>query len=254
MFKMETTNLIKFFLFTNLIISTLCFDRYTPANANGSGNIIYLDRHSVYCKDGEALYGFRLIRPSSSQISYNYGCIKTESVSTDGEYTAYTPWFPAADDVFAQEISANRLSGIPVNCKNDYGLKGFKLESLCGKPICDIRYKYTCSPLKPTTCSSGETGWTDGDDGYNYYLDRQWIRLDNYNVLTGFQLKVSYYFRLFQRDGRYFKYSYNYCSLRNVEYEKEQYANDKVKTTNPARVKNQNELDFLSQKLTNNLD
>lgn len=251
---MVTSNRIKILIMCSIFISSLCYDRSTPANSDGKGDVIFLDRHSVYCNDGEALTGFRLVRPSSSQISFKYSCIKTESISIEGEYTDYTSWYPAADDIFAQEESANRLSGIPFNCRNDYGLQGFRLETRCGKPICDLRFKYTCSPLKSKTCSSGETGWINGEDGQNYFLDRLWIMLDSYNVLTGFQLRVNYYFRIFQRDGRYFKYSYNYCSLRNVENEKQIYDSNKDKTTNPTRVKNQNELDFLSHSFDKKLD
>ena len=53
-----------------------CRNVSTPANSDGFGNIIYLDRHDVKCNNDEVLSGFHLTRPSTNQIQYNYKCCK----------------------------------------------------------------------------------------------------------------------------------------------------------------------------------
>jgi hypothetical protein len=240
---MKGNKLLKFL--TIILLGCEIFGRRTQADSDGDGNIIFLDRHSVYCNEGEALNGFKLVTPGKDKIAIDYDCIKTEAITEEGEYTDYTGWYSAADDWFAQTISANRLSGIPVSCKNDFGLRGFKLESKCGKPICDIRFQFTCVPLKPTTCLSGKTGWIDAEDGQTYTLEKLWISLPTYHVLTDFALDVNTYSKFLQRDGKYFRYSFNYCNLRNVENEKLIYSKDKAKPTKGARTINDNHLQLL---------
>lgn len=231
---MSICSIVRLTLSISLIISAICYNRYTPWSPHGGGNIIFLDRHPVYCENGEALYGFKLMRiEDSDKIYYRYGCKATESVSTEGEYTEYTRWVPASDWAIEQSYTAHKLEGLNVKCRNDFGLKGFKLESQCGKTICDIRYKYTCVPLKPIDCSSGETPQTDNQDGQNFTLEKQIILLNDYEVLTGFKLKVFFYYRYLTRDGRAFSYAYDFCTLRNAENEKQQYSNNKSRPTNP---------------------
>jgi len=53
----------------------------TPANDDGGGNAIFLDRHDAACADDEAMNYFTLIRPSESQIAYKYRCSKFEPSS-----------------------------------------------------------------------------------------------------------------------------------------------------------------------------
>jgi hypothetical protein len=51
-----------------------CRDVSTPANDNGRGNAVYLDRHHVGCNANESLSAFRLVRPSEGTIAYHYRC------------------------------------------------------------------------------------------------------------------------------------------------------------------------------------
>ena len=50
-------------------------DKIAPQE-DGGGNLIYLDRQNVNCKDDEALTKFRLTRPSNNTIAYEYTCCK----------------------------------------------------------------------------------------------------------------------------------------------------------------------------------
>jgi hypothetical protein len=47
----------------------------TPANADGGGNTVYLDRHTVACPGNSVIQAFHLFRPSSSTISVEYWCV-----------------------------------------------------------------------------------------------------------------------------------------------------------------------------------
>lgn len=49
-------------------------DHYTPANDDGAGNSVFLDRHNVACPDNKVLSYMRLFRPSGNTISYHYKC------------------------------------------------------------------------------------------------------------------------------------------------------------------------------------
>jgi hypothetical protein len=253
---MRSSQVLKFILVSNLIlfIFTAGNDRRTPANADGSGNVIYLDRHAVFCNDREVLNGFQLVRPNGSTISFAYGCSKNESVLATGAYTEYTGWTYAADDSIGQDVTAHRLADIPVQCRNDYGLQGFQLESRCGKPICDIRFRFVCVPLKSASCTSAATGWVDASDGQSYTLDRMWMSMDGWNVMTGFKLNANFYFRWFKRDGRNFQFVYNTCNVRDVDAEKVAYKGNKGKPTNKRVLTDESRVEESIPMMTNFLE
>ena len=60
----------------------------TPANNDGGGHTAYLDRHGINC-GSKPIKAFRLTRPSSSQIAYDYKC-GGEDLSNVSD--RYTPW------------------------------------------------------------------------------------------------------------------------------------------------------------------
>ncbi len=214
----------------NLLISTLCWNRQTGASSDGGGDVIFLDRHNVYCNTGEALQGFT-INSGSGSVYFQYTCLASSAIQSSGAITASTPWTDAADDIFAQNISAHRMTYIPIQCNNDYALQGFKMSSSCSSPICKIKFDYTCVPVKAKDNSSSTTDWIDGGDGGINKLRNIQLLLADYNVLQGWKLNVSFYFRWFDRDGRYFKYTYNFISLRNTEQEAAAYDANKSKPT-----------------------
>ncbi|VDI65907.1 Hypothetical predicted protein [Mytilus galloprovincialis] len=51
-----------------------CYETTTPANADGKGNMVYLDRHRPSCHIGYFINGFQLVRPTSTTIQYKYRC------------------------------------------------------------------------------------------------------------------------------------------------------------------------------------
>lgn len=62
----------------NPIKAGTCKNYRISPQEDGGGNLIYLDRQSVNCGQGEALTKFRLSRPSGNTIAYEYTCCKPE--------------------------------------------------------------------------------------------------------------------------------------------------------------------------------
>ena len=203
--------LLKFLIGLNLLISIFSIQRKTPVNSYGAGELIYLDRHRVYCLDGEVLAGFELFRPSKTTISFKYECLSTGKYS--GQYIDHTTWTKSADNIFLMNLGANKLSNLPVQCKADFALQGFHLESVCTEPICDVRIVFSCAPIKIVKCGSDLTPWGDAVSGPNYALEKVPIKSKESTALTGFRLKVSYYFRWFAAAGQQFQWAYNSCQF-----------------------------------------
>ena len=54
-----------------------CRDVSTTQNNSGGGNVIYLDRHNVECREDEAISQFQLVAlPQTGEIKYKYKCCK----------------------------------------------------------------------------------------------------------------------------------------------------------------------------------
>jgi hypothetical protein len=49
-------------------------DYYTPANDDGAGLNIYLDRHNISCPNAQVLSYLKLERPTVGTINYHYKC------------------------------------------------------------------------------------------------------------------------------------------------------------------------------------
>jgi len=56
--------------------SSVCVNKETKSNDDGSGNVIYLDRHQIACDKDEVLSNFHLIRDGSDKYKYQYQCCK----------------------------------------------------------------------------------------------------------------------------------------------------------------------------------
>jgi hypothetical protein len=201
----------------NILSLICCSNRWTPAGADGDGSIFYLDRHYVYCNSGEALQAFHLYRSTGSTIAYEFTCVATDAIDSANNYDDTTGWDSTASD---ETESTQFFDRHYVQCKTDYALVGFHMQ----RSGYQIRIQYRCAPLKPTSCATAETGWTDGDIGKTVYLDRQYVGVNNGYVLTGFHLVASYYDRgLFRVSGKTLKYQFSYCGLRNVAQEKQDF-------------------------------
>ncbi len=216
----------KIVLFKALILTNYLFfiqaqviNFNTPANDDGEGAIVYLDRHDVECPVSHVLQGFDVFRPTDRTISIKYRCIRLQTLTDGvGDYSASTGWTNDFNNLISRKFSADRIQHIPVACNNNYALKSFKLESRTTL-FTEIRFKYVCTPLKMINCSSDSTSERDCYDGQNFTLSNVGFFLGSFNVLTGFKLDVSYYFRWFNFEGRRFRMNYSFCEARDISKE-----------------------------------
>lgn len=52
----------------------VCYNSQTPANTDGKGDMVNLDKHRPSCHFGYFLNGFHLVRPTLTTIQYKYRC------------------------------------------------------------------------------------------------------------------------------------------------------------------------------------
>ena len=105
----------------------------TGANDWGGGNTIYLDRHNIDCGSDSVLTQFRLIRPSESQIRYDYTCKKSNKSLTCRDVNT-----PANDWGGGNAIYLDRHD---VSCNENEVLSQVHLTRPTGG---EISYKYKC--------------------------------------------------------------------------------------------------------------
>ena len=106
----------------------------TGANDWGGGNTVYLDRHDVNC-DKKPIAKFRLTRPQSNQIRYDYTCNSKQATGACRD----------ADSGWNQESNQNvYLDRHDVKCNDDEVITQFKLgRDGAGK----FRYTYKCCKM-----------------------------------------------------------------------------------------------------------
>jgi len=159
--------------------------RTTPMNDDGSGNIIYLDRHTITCNGGnQAVNEFKLVRSSSgTQLQYDYHCIIHDRITnTCSNFT--TNW----SDGGPNGSSINFLDRHLVLCGDTSVLKTFKLATQGSL----IRYEYTCCNITTGANSPVFTSTTHTDQGSRstIYLDRQNVDAGAGFALQGFQAQT----------------------------------------------------------------
>jgi hypothetical protein len=183
------------------------FNRNTPANDDGGGNLHYLDRHAVYCNAGEIMQGFHLYRPTSNTIAYQYRCITHPSVGTQTQ-DLQTP----VNTVNTGNMldSTNYLDRHNVACPAGFALQGFRM---LRSGTYDIYIAYRCVSANLSNCSTFELAeqWGNeiaGSPMLNIYLDRQWAQLFQADgAIQRFQLYCRY------ADRTYYRYSITWCTL-----------------------------------------
>jgi hypothetical protein len=215
---------LRLIILSNLIIFSFSWNRATWPSSDGEGDIIYMDRHQPYCADGEVMQGWQLVNTGGGNYKIQYQCLKSQSVLSYDSYWDYTNYAGAANDIFTQKESGQRLSYHSPRCRDNYALQGWNVErnpSCWG--VCDIRIKYKCVLLKLAgNCSSSQTGTTYLDKGWTTKIADQWIYLNEYNVLKGFHMNTWSWWSWFVT---YYNCNFNYdfCPMRNMEAESVSY-------------------------------
>lgn len=175
----------------------------TGGNDWGDGQVVFLDRHQVYCNSTEVMQGWHFYRPTTTTIAYKYKCKKVEN---PGNMTEYETSF----DIYGSGDGTNYLDRHRPSCPDGSALNGFNLARQGSSKIA-IHYK--CLGVKLNNCSSittSETAAKDpSDTNYpNDYLDRQTIEVADDEAITGYQLHTRY-----PTDNAYYSYEVLFCKM-----------------------------------------
>ena len=188
------------------------FNSYaTPWNSNGNGNVMYLDRHFSYCPAGQAMSNVRL-QSSGSNINFIFGCLQGLSMINKIS-VFYTDWNATDKEI---NESSNYLDRHLLKCPLDSALNGFNLETSNR----NIRFKYTCLPVKYERPGNYYTEWTNMDNRQIQYLNMQNIsvpdKTSKMQVLQGFRMHTKYYKSCFFCDEHMdIRFNIEYMILRN---------------------------------------
>lgn len=162
---------------TNLVRILERYAKQTHRNAGKEVRPIFLDRHDVDCGD-DAISRFRLGRQGSSDIKYNYDCLKTSSLGVK-HVTRHNNGKRYSKRVHYLD----RQNWI--DCGNNGMLTRFRAKNEGGDYV---SYDYTCKTYNGNqhSCDVKKTGSSNIKNEYIYYLDR--FNIDcGHGALTGFK-------------------------------------------------------------------
>lgn len=181
----------------------------TNLDADGDGNVFYLDRQDVDCQGGAMSY-FRLQRNSGhTKIKYDFTCAKSDAITNTPD-VKYTPW---NDTDSNKKKSVNYLDRHDMNCPNGTVIGEFRMQRSDNGRGNQIRYKYTCLPAQTVCCSQAKLSDKEAMGNRSIvYLDRQKIgNRDSANiVLSRLWLRTSY-----SPDEMW--YLYEQCQLSDLD-------------------------------------
>lgn len=166
------TCLIYFF---SISVYSASYQTKTPANDDGGGNLIYLDRHLVNCLT-YAISSLHLYRPSLQEIAYEYKCVNAGNTSTFEKFTA------ANDDGGGNLTYLDRHE---VDCVG----KGLQFIHLERPSQSTIRYNYKCGERLLSALKDYYTPTNDAGGGNSIYLDRHAISCPDREVLSYLRLE-----------------------------------------------------------------
>lgn len=156
-------------------VSASTYSMTTPANDDGQGNALFLDRHSVDCGN-DGIHSLHLFRPSSTQIAYDYGCTTLNNASSVDTYT------PANDDGGGNVIYLDRHT---INCEG----KGLQFVHLQRPTASTIQYHYQCSDKALINVTDYFTPTNEDGGGNAVYLDRHPVSCPDKEVLSYLKLE-----------------------------------------------------------------
>jgi len=177
----------------------------TKTNDWGNGDPIYLDRHTVDCKN-KPIIGFQLDTFSASNsdskfINYDYVCSSMGDLGTSFERsTASSSRGKKGED---DNGDTNYLDRHNLDCGPAAYISKFKLDHNSSRK--EIKYDYTCiSSTKPLTQRKVQTPVNDLINDESIYLDRHNVQCKNDEGLSQFRLRST-------SDGNKIYYEYT-CS------------------------------------------
>jgi hypothetical protein len=162
--------------------------KQTEPDEDGNGNATFLDQHAVNCKSN-GIGAVRLLRPSPTQIAFNYQC----QFGSGDEDTGTDQNTPANDDGGGNAIYLDRHA---IDCAGK-ALRYFRLN----RPSANsIAYQYRCGKMPLVSVTDYRTPENDDGGGNSIYLDRHDVRCPAGDVLT--------YMRLYRPTGSTIGYHY----------------------------------------------
>lgn len=186
------------------------FRAKTPWSVTSGGEIIYLDRHSVNCKNG-AMSWFRLFRENvgnggTDRIQYKASCLKSKALKLKSFENKHTN-FNITEE---HNRSVNYLDRHHVKCDEGTVLQQFKLQR--NSKGDKIRYDYRCVKANIICCSDDTSKLQKMGERNVFYLDRQSTGVENSDdrVLQSFRLLSNY-----NPDKIY--YQFRMCKLRDED-------------------------------------
>ena len=156
-------------------VSASTYQMTTPANDDGQGNAVFLDRHYVDCGN-DGINSLRLFRPSSTQIAYEYGCSTLNNATSVDIYT------PAHDDGGGNVVYLDRHT---INCQG----KGLQSLHLQRPAASTMQYHYQCSDKALINMTDYFTPTNEDGGGNAVYLDRHQVSCPNNEVLSYLKLE-----------------------------------------------------------------
>jgi len=172
-----------------LVNSRLDFtsENYTGWQTTDNGNIHYLDRHDVRCKEN-AVMSYWKMEKSGDQIRIRYFCLEGPAVLGD-----YTWRYTSCNSVNGnRKKSLNFLDRHFIYCQTGEAVGAWKMER-CGD---NIRFKFRCNQIKSTGSETSNNGpTTDAHKGELFEMSDNYVKSNDYynQALKGWKMNVSYY-------------------------------------------------------------
>ena len=107
----------------------------TPANEWGGGNAVYLDRHTVGCPTGTVMNQWKLRRPKTNEIQFDFKCSNVPGLNKCENLS--TPW---NDDGKGNAVYLDRHQ---IECPQNKMLTTWKINRKADD-LTKWRYDYTC--------------------------------------------------------------------------------------------------------------
>lgn len=155
----------------------LLLTQNTPANDDGGGNSIYLDRHDVSCPSNSVLNTLQLIRPSDNKIQLNYMCNSSTDIGSANPKTT-----PMNDDGGGNSIYLDRHD---ISCPDNQAIGRLHLKRSGNQ----LQFEYDCRTVPNLgNCVMKKTDVNNDGGGNIIYLDRHNIKCDKNQVLKRLKL------------------------------------------------------------------
>lgn len=155
------------------------YNRSTPWNENGNGNITYFDRHDVGCPAKSGLSSFKLIQnDDKSNLHFKYNCLLGSDFGN-----AVSKSTTLTDENTGSILNLDKHE---VTCPSGHVLNEWRLNHPNDK---QMSINYRCIPVPGLgTCTQMETSMDDDGNGNASFFDKHNIKCPNNKMLNSWKL------------------------------------------------------------------